>query len=102
MQVVYICATLYKISTGTPASRSPSVTAGLLVNNDYYVVHKGVHPICINICFDIHTYTHTCIYEGGLQFVITEKTAGCYFVNKHCVSCWWTLQILIVLVISIK
>ena len=26
-----ICAALYKISTGTPASRGPSATAGLLV-----------------------------------------------------------------------
>jgi len=31
MLVVYICAALYKISTGTPASRGPSATAGLLV-----------------------------------------------------------------------
>ena len=31
MQVVYICAALYKISPGTPASRGPSSTAGLLV-----------------------------------------------------------------------
>ena len=30
MLVVYICAAL-KISTGTPASRGPSATAGLLV-----------------------------------------------------------------------
>ena len=30
MLVVYICAVL-KISTGTPASRGPSATAGLLV-----------------------------------------------------------------------
>ena len=33
MQVVYICAALYKISTVTPASRGPSATAGLLVHN---------------------------------------------------------------------
>ena len=31
MLVVYICAAL-KISTGTPASRGPSATAGLLVS----------------------------------------------------------------------
>jgi len=31
MLVVYICAALYKISTGTLASRGPSATAGLLV-----------------------------------------------------------------------
>ena len=31
MLVVYICAAL-KISTGTPASRGPSATAGLLVH----------------------------------------------------------------------
>ena len=31
MLVVYICAALYKISTGTLASRCPSATAGLLV-----------------------------------------------------------------------
>ena len=31
MQVVYICAALYKISTGIPVSRGPSETAGLLV-----------------------------------------------------------------------
>jgi len=34
MLVVYICAALYKISTDTPASRGPSATAGLLVDND--------------------------------------------------------------------
>ena len=33
MLVVYICAAL-KISTGTPASRGPSATAGLLVKNN--------------------------------------------------------------------
>jgi len=32
IQVVYICAELYQISTGTPASRGPSAIAGLLVN----------------------------------------------------------------------
>ena len=32
MLVVYICAAL-KISTGTPASRGPSATAGLLVHH---------------------------------------------------------------------
>ena len=32
MQVVDICRALYKISTGTPASRGPSATAGLLVS----------------------------------------------------------------------
>jgi len=31
MQVVDICRALYKISTGTPASRGPSATAGFLV-----------------------------------------------------------------------
>ena len=31
MQVVDICRALYKISTGTLASRGPSATAGLLV-----------------------------------------------------------------------
>jgi len=35
MQVVDICRALYKISTGTPASRGPSATAGLLVNRQY-------------------------------------------------------------------
>ena len=30
-QVIYICAALYTISTGTPASRGHSATAGLLV-----------------------------------------------------------------------
>ena len=32
MQVVDICRALYKISTGTPVSRGPSATAGLLVH----------------------------------------------------------------------
>ena len=31
IQVVYICAELYQISTGTPASRGPSAIAGLFV-----------------------------------------------------------------------
>ena len=31
MLVVYICAALYKISTGMPMSRCPSATAGFLV-----------------------------------------------------------------------
>ena len=33
MQVVYICVALYKISTGTPASRGPSEIDGLLAVN---------------------------------------------------------------------
>ena len=37
MQVVYICAALYKISTGTPASRGPSATAGLHVPHYQHV-----------------------------------------------------------------
>ena len=55
MLVVYICVAVYKISTGTPASRGPSATAGLLVpfsrtairlrNNDHVVVESSV-----NIC----------------------------------------------------
>ena len=38
MLVVYTCAALYKISTGTPASRGPSATAGLLVINAMTIV----------------------------------------------------------------
>ena len=36
MLVVYIRAALYKISTGRPASRGPSATAGLLAVLDYH------------------------------------------------------------------
>ena len=32
VEVVYIFAAVYKISTGTPVSRGPSATAGLLVH----------------------------------------------------------------------
>jgi len=39
IQVVYICAELYQISTGTPASRGPSAIAGLLV--PFHVVATG-------------------------------------------------------------
>ena len=34
MQVVYICVTIYEISTGTPASRSPSATVGLVFSSN--------------------------------------------------------------------
>ena len=46
MLVVYICATL-KISTGTPASRGPSATAGLLV----YIALGGVLVSCDSVGF---------------------------------------------------
>ena len=36
MQVVYICVAIYRIVTGTPASRGPSATPGLLVNTRAY------------------------------------------------------------------
>jgi len=37
MQVIYICVAIYKISTGTPASCGPSVTARLLVRKKHHV-----------------------------------------------------------------
>ena len=40
MLVVYICAAL-KISNGTPASRGPSATAGLLVDKVLHSVDEG-------------------------------------------------------------
>ena len=42
MQVVYICAELYQISTGTPASRGPSAIAGFLVPVCYRTVVLSV------------------------------------------------------------
>jgi len=41
MQVVDICRPLYKISTGTPASRVPSAIAGLLVR---VILHSASSP----------------------------------------------------------
>ena len=47
--VVYICAALYKISNGTPASRGPSATAGLLVVSIIIIIAVVIaHIQCVN------------------------------------------------------
>jgi len=54
MQVVYICAELYQISTGTPASRGPSAIAGLLVvTSVQYCIVSYYYVVCTVMARDV-------------------------------------------------
>jgi len=50
VQFVYICAAIYRISTGTPASRGPSAIAELLVD-----IVADICPVArVNRCASVH------------------------------------------------
>jgi len=88
IQVVYICAELYQISTGTPASRGPSAIAGLLVLDCFETVSLPNRNVFdkqskqLEELFRPHTPNHTRIKTASSMMV--EPWVGHYFYTPMC------------------
>ena len=80
MQVVDICRALYKISSGTPASRGPSATAGLLVE------------LTLLLFVDCHMFNFTC-HAVGIQTWAEDMFNHFGIKNKKLGVVWFMLQV---------
>jgi len=65
IQVVYICAELYQISTGTPASRGPSAIAGLLVIIELFPDHSSIAVMCCYAVMNLLSHGFICVDLRG-------------------------------------
>ena len=94
VQVVYICAAIYQISTSTPAPRGPSATAGLLVFVDTLhfkkSVKKGFRVVqCKHALMGNNIATCDCVIWYGSRY----KVALCNVVEDSFLRFPYTLSV---------